>query len=240
MKNKILTIIAAAVCFASCDLNYTPLSKLSPETFFSNENELQAFSNTFYSTLNMNTYDEVSDLHIKNSLSEVMNGTRTVPNSGGGWSFTDLRNFNTLIEYSVNCPDEKVRTQYVALARFFRANYYYEKVERFGDFPWYDKQLGTEDAELYKPRDSREFIMTKIVEDLDYAIANLSDKKDLYRVTKWSALALKARICLFEGTFRKYHAGTNVLATLPADAKPYTYYLQLAADAAAPSHGRAG
>lgn len=233
MKNKILTIIAAAVCLASCDLNYTPLSKLSPETFFSNENELQAFSNQFYSTLNMNTYDEVSDLHIKNSLSEVMNGTRTVPNSGGGWSFTDLRNFNTLIEYSVNCPDEKVRTQYVALARFFRANYYYEKVERFGDFPWYDRQLGTEDAELYKPRDSREFIMTKIVEDLDFAIANLSDKKDLYRVTKWSALALKARICLFEGTFRKYHAGTNVLATLPADAQPYTYYLQLAADAAA-------
>ena len=233
MKNKILTIIAAAVCLASCDLNYTPLSKLSPETFFSNENELQAFSNQFYSTLNMNTYDEVSDLHIKNSLSDVMNGTRTVPNSGGGWSFTDLRNFNTLIEYSVNCPDEKIRTQYVALARFFRANYYYEKVERFGDYPWYDKQLGTDDPELYKARDSREFIMTKIVDDLDYAIANLSDKKDLYRVTKWSALALKARVCLFEGTFRKYHAGTNVLETLPADAKPYTYYLQLAADAAA-------
>lgn len=231
MKNKILTIIAAAVCLASCDLNYTPLSKLSPETFFSNESELQAFSNQFYTILPDTPYEELSDLHVKNALSDEMRSKRTVPSSGGGWDFTALRNYNTLIEYSVNCPDEKVRTKYVALARFFRANFYFEKVKRFGDYPWYDKQLGSEDAELYKPRDSREFIMGKIIEDLDFAIANLSDKKDLYRITKWTALALKSRACLFEGTFRKYHAGTNVLETLPSDAKPYTYYLELSAAA---------
>ena len=231
MKNKILTIIAAAVCLASCDLNYTPLSKLSPETFFSNESELQAFSNQFYTILPDTPYEELSDLHVKNALSDEMRSKRTVPSSGGGWDFTALRNYNTLIEYSVNCPDEKVRTTYVALARFFRANFYFEKVKRFGDYPWYDKQVGSEDPDLYKPRDSREFIMTKIIEDLDFAIANLSDKKDLYRITKWTALALKSRACLFEGTFRKYHAGTNVLETLPADAKPYTYYLELSAAA---------
>ena len=231
MKNKILTIIAAAVCLASCDLNYTPLSKLSPETFFSNESELQAFSNQFYSAFPDTPYEESSDLHVKNALSDEMRSKRTVPSSGGGWDFTALRNYNTLIEYSVNCTDEKVRTNYVALARFFRANYYFEKVKRFGDYPWYDKQLGSEDAELYKPRDSRELIMTKIIEDLDFAIENLTDKKDLYRVTKWTALALKSRACLFEGTFRKYHAGTNVLETLPTDAKPYTYYLEQAAAA---------
>lgn len=232
MKNKILTIIAAAVCLASCDLNYSPLSKLSPETFFSNESELQAFSNQFYTALPDTPYEESSDLHVKNSLSDEMRSKRTVPSSGGGWDFSALRNYNTLIEYSVNCPDEKVRTNYVALARFFRANFYFDKVKRFGDYPWYDKQLGSEDAELYKPRDSRELIMTKIIEDLDFAAANLTDKKDLYRVTKWTALALKSRACLFEGTFRKYHAGTNVLETLPADAKPYTYYLEQAAAAA--------
>lgn len=231
MKNKILTIIAAAVCLASCDLNYTPLSKLSPETFFSNESELQAFSNQFYTILPDTPYEELSDLHVKNALSDEMRSKRTVPSSGGGWDFEALRNYNTLIEYSVNCPDEKVRTTYVALARFFRANFYFEKVKRFGDYPWYDKQVGSEDPDLYKPRDSREFIMTKIIEDLDFAIANLSDKKDLYRITKWTALALKSRACLFEGTFRKYHAGTNVLETLPADAKPYTYYLELSAAA---------
>ena len=231
MKNKILSLIATAVCLVACDLNYTPLSKLSPESFFSNESELQAFSNQFYSSLTVGGYEEISDMITKNTLTDVIMGTRTVPNSGGGWTFTTLRNFNTLIEYSVNCPDEKVRTQYVALARFFRANFYFDKVVRFGDVPWYDKQLGSEDPDLYKARDSREFVMDMVIEDLDFAIANLPDKKDLYRVTKWSALALKSRACLFEGTFRKYHAGKSTLETLPADAKPYEYYLQLSAEA---------
>lgn len=231
MKNKILSLIAAAVCLVACDLNYTPLSKLSPESFFSTESELQAFSNQFYSSLTVGGFDEISDMLTKNQLTDEIIGNRQVPNSGGGWSFTDLRNFNTLIEYSVNCPDEKIRTQYVALARFFRANFYFEKVKRFGDVPWYDKQLGSEDPDLYKPRDSREFVMDKVIEDLDFAIANLPDKKDVYRVTKWTALALKSRACLFEGTFRKYHAGKSTLETLPADAKPYTYYLELSAAA---------
>ena len=179
MKNKIFLVIAAALGLASCDLDYTPLSKLAPETFFTTESELQAFSNQFYTILAAGGYDECSDTQIKNALTDEMRSARTVPASGGGWSFTDLRNYNTLIEYSVNCKDEAVRTQYVALARFFRAYYYFEKVKRFGDYPWYDRQLGSDDPELYKPRDSREFIMGKIIEDLDFAAANLPAKKDL-------------------------------------------------------------
>lgn len=65
-----------------------------------------------------------------------------------------------------------------------------------------------------------------------FAIANLPSDHSDYRVTKWAALAFKSRFCLYEGTFRKYHAGDVTLATLPADAQPYTYYLELAADAA--------
>lgn len=232
MKTKISMLIAAAVLLISCDLNKMPLSQLSPDSFFSNETELQAFSNQFYTIFPATgVYEEESDMLIKDGLTNEMESARPVPSSGGGWSFTDLRNYNTLIEYSVNCKDEAVRTKYIALARFFRAYYYFDKVKKFGDYPYYDKQMGSDDPDLYKPRDSREFVMTKILEDLDFAINNLTSDHDLYRVTKWTALALKSRVCLFEGTFRKYHAGKNVLATLPADAKPYTYYLELAVEA---------
>lgn len=31
------------------------------------------------------------------------------------------------------------------------------------------------------------------------------ETKSLNEITKWTALALKSRFCLFEGTFRKYH-----------------------------------
>ena len=75
-------------------------------------------------------------------------------------------------------------------------------------------------------------VMQKMIEDIDFAIANLSATHSDYRVTKWTALALKSRFCLYEGTFRKYHAGDVTLQTLPADAKPYSYYLEQAVEAA--------
>src|SRR5690606_34596596 len=119
-----------------------------------------------------------------------------------------LRNINFLLEHSVNCEDEQVRAKYNAVARFFRAYFYFEKVKRFGDVPWYDQVLESDSPELYKARDSREFVMEKIMEDLNYAISVFKESsraKDLYRVTWWTALALKSRVGLFEGTYREYH-----------------------------------
>ena len=47
--------------------------------------------------------------------------------------------------------------------------------------------------------------MGKMIEDIDFAIANLPSTKSAYEITKWTAMALKSRFLLFEGTFRKYH-----------------------------------
>jgi hypothetical protein len=46
-----------------------------------------------------------------------------------------------------------------------------------------------------------------------------------FRVNKWAALALKARFCLYEGTYRKYHQ-------LNLEGNDYSYYLQQSAAAA--------
>ena len=209
MKNNAIILIVPLLLAASgCKgwLNKEPMAQMSPESFFSNENELQAFSNNFYNdfpgeALYQDNYDLCPHMECP---AEIRNG-RVIPASGSGWTWTSLRNINTLLEYSVNCEDAAVRAEYDAVARFFRAYFYFEKVKRFGDVPWYDRQLGSADPDLYKPRDSRELVMQKMIEDIDYAIANLPAEKSLYRVTKWTALALKSRFCLFEGTFRKYH-----------------------------------
>lgn len=199
--------MAVASLFAvSCDLDKLPLANLSPDSFFSTRNELDAFANNFYTNFpGSSVFEEESDLIIKNSRSDWMRDGRSVPGSGGGWTWTALRDFNTLIEMSSNCTDENVRDEYIGVARFFRAWFYFEKVKRFGDVPWYDRQLGSSDKDLYKPRDSRELVMSHVVEDLDFAIAHLPVKHSVYKVTKWTALALKSRACLFEETFRKYH-----------------------------------
>ena len=226
---KLLFILTAGCTMAlvSCEewLDKYPLAQMSPETFFSNENELQAFSNKFYTAFPSDgLYNEYWDNIIHNDLPQEMRGGRTIPASGGGWTWTNLRDINTLLEYSGNCKDTDVRNRYDALARFFRVYFYFEKIKRFGDVPWYSKPIGSADPELKRPRDSREYVMQRMIEDIDFAILYLPTKHDLYRITKWTALALKSRFCLFEGTFRKYHG-------IDTEENDWKYYLDLAAKA---------
>ena len=225
MKKIIIPVLMllAGFAFTGCDdlLDAVPKDRLSADTFFKSESELQAYSIGFYELFpGSDLYVANDDHYTQNNMSNEGMGKRTIPASGSGWSWSALRNINTLLENIGNCPDEQVRLHYEALTRFFRAYFYFAKVKRFGDVPWYDKPIGSTDTELLnKPRDSRELIMEKMIEDLDFAIGNLPTTKSAYEVTKWTAMALKSRVLLFEGTYRKYHAGDASLATLPANAK---------------------
>lgn len=230
MKRFIILAVALTAGLSSCDiLDTKPLSQITQTDYFKTETDLQLFTNPLYNNmLDKNPYDDQSDLLVCQTLSdEILGGEkRTVPNTGGGWTWTDLRRINTLLEYIDQCEDKDAVTHYTALSRFFRAYFYFEKVKRFGDVPWYDVQLGSADEALYNPRDSRELVMTKMIEDIDFAIHELPSEVSTYRVNRWAALALKAQFCLYEGTYRKYH---NVLIE---GANDYTYYLDLAAKAA--------
>lgn len=206
----ILLPILAGFVFAGCDdlLDAVPKDRMSPDTFFKTEKELQAFSMNLYTMLPGagSLFMEDADTYIQMGLTDELKGTRQVPASGSGWSWGDLRNANTMLDYLPNCPDAAVRAKYEGLARFFRAYFYFTKVKRFGDVPWYDKPVGSADTDaLNRPRDSREFILGKMIEDIDFAIENLPSTKSAYEITKWTAMALKSRFLLFEGTFRKYH-----------------------------------
>lgn len=210
MKNILFTSISLLLLlFTSCvdTLDRYPLDKVSPETYYSNEAELQAATNHFYGLFPgaSSGYGESMDIVSVFNLPSEVKGTRTIPTSGGGWDWGYLRSINFYLAHSSQCANTTIRNQYDGLAHFFRAYFYFEKVKRFGDVPWYEKVLNASDEDMTKPRDSRDFVMNKVMEDIDFAIENLSSENNLYRVTKWTALALKSRICLFEGTFRKYH-----------------------------------
>jgi hypothetical protein len=167
------------------------------------------FTNPLYGNLLGLSYDQQSDHLIHMTLSDVLIGgnRRVVPNSGGGWDWTALRRINTLLSHVDQCEDEAAVVEYSALARFFRVMFYFDKVKRFGDVPWYDTDLSPSDESLYKARDPRDMIVSKMIEDIDYAIANLPAARNVYRVNRWAALALKSRFCLYEGTYRKYQGG---------------------------------
>lgn len=231
----ILTVFALAAGATACSsLDLKPLDKVTQFDYFKNATDLELFTNPYYNEILKkdkihDVYEQQSDQIIGNTLSSILYGGdhRTVPASGGGWDWGDLRRINTLLAYADQCEDKEAVLQYTALSRFFRAFFYFEKVMRFGDVPWYDHEIGSADEDLYKPRDSREYVMTKMIEDVDFAITSggLTEAKTPYRVNKWAALALKARFCLYEGTYRKYHG-------LELEGNNYQYYLDLAAKAA--------
>ena len=205
---KIIVILAVTFGLVSCDLDQLPLDAISPETFFNTENDLLLYTNSFYNALPSaeDIYNEDVDNVVKNSLRDELQGTRVVPTSGGGWSWSTLRNINYFLANSGKCPDPKAVAKYNGLARFFRAYFYFGMVKRFGDVPWYSQHIEEKDGEsLTKARDPRSMVMDSVMADLDYAIANLDGTRQVSMITKWTALALKSRIALYEGTFRKYH-----------------------------------
>lgn len=210
MRKKSILFFAFLFAITSCELDRFPLDTLSEKDLFSTESGLMAYSNSFYSTVfsgGADLYEDDADTYIKDAeRSEYKNTSRITPASGGGWSFTSLRKYNTLLDNVARyCTDKNLATKYSAIARFFRGYYYSTKVALFGDIPWIEHELGSDSPELYKPRDPRDTVMRRALKDLDFAAENMAAGKSVYTVTKWTALALKSRACLFEGTFRKYH-----------------------------------
>lgn len=222
-KNKIIYITSMLIFgFSACNDSYLeryPLAQLAPEIYFKTANELQTYTNAFYTELpaaldiHYNTPNQGDD-EARTSICEEIQGTRVIPTSGGGWDWNELRQINFYLENSKKCEDEAARLKYDGVARFFRAYFYFNKVVRFGNVPWYDSVLEIDDEGLLKARDTREFVFGKILEDIDFAIANCQETKSAQLITKYTALAFKSRICLFEGTFRKYHNMENWEAIL--------------------------
>ncbi len=242
---KYLAVICAAWALCGCDdfLDKQPETNLSPSTFFASESELELWTNAFYELLEGPDARALTldDTHISRDLSDVQMGTRTPETESWTTStWSQLRNIHYYLERSGNCTDESVRKRYDGVAYFFRAMFYYVKVRRYGDIPYYDFLISDSDqAALKRPRDSRGYVMQKIMEDCDRAIELLPEtwpSQPVYHVSKNAARALKSRAALFEGTFRKYHAiadesytdENGESKTLSAD-----YFLKLAAEAAA-------
>src|SRR5690625_4300548 len=201
------------ICCFSCDesfLDRPPKDAIDAEFFYNTVRDLEVATNDFYNMLpemKVYTEDQGSDNLVLFLPKDRVAGTRLVPvqRGSGGWSWGWLRRINFFLENLRKVDDSGAEKHYEALAKFFRAYFYYEKVQRFGDVPWYNKTLTANDDGLMKPRDSRKLVMDSVLMDINYSIEYLPEEKHLNRITKYTALLLKARLCLFEGTFRKYH-----------------------------------
>ncbi|CEN33551.1 hypothetical protein CAPN010_16240 [Capnocytophaga cynodegmi] len=221
MKNKLKNIALGLSTFAvltavSCK-NDDFLDKYPPDAFtepsyFKTEQELSFFANRFYGSLPLSILghrDVQSDNMVPNTPDNFLFGTYTVPSEGGGWdegAWNGIRNCNFFLDNYQRVPGT-TKEKYAAEVRFFRALYYWEKVVRFGDVPLILKKVGDSSSEIFGPREPHKKVMDQVLVDLDFAIEHLPEKSsaETGRLHKDAALALKSRIALWEGTFRKYH-----------------------------------
>lgn len=214
MKNNIIALIlSASVLVVSCDLAEQPKAKAGRDMIFGSETGLQTYTNGFYEYLpdydNAHKQNITMDNAAKNATGTYEVGAYTT-NTSTSWSWGSIRNVNYFLKYNTSSNvSEPIRNNYSGIARLFRAYLYFNKLVQYGAVPWIDIPLEPDSPELYKAQDSRDVIISKMIEDLDFAAANITEDKitpNSNRVNRWTALFFKSRVCLFEASFRKYHA----------------------------------
>ena len=226
--NKLKLIIAVtglSMVFYSCQddfLDRAPLDETTEAAFFKKPGDFIVYVNQFHPQTGGGQNpgeswgDVQTDVQItNNSLPDRFLGLSTI-NDGPDYSlsdgYEDVRSVNYLLEKARQWEGEfDDIKQAVGEAHYFRAFFYWNLLRNYGDVQWIDKVLTMDSPELFGERDPRNIIADNIIADLDTAVMYLMPERgDGYsRLNKWFALLLQSRVGLYEGTWEKYHAGTD-------------------------------
>ncbi|CAH8296736.1 putative outer membrane starch-binding protein [Mariniflexile fucanivorans] len=234
MKKYILIVIAlfGIILTNSCsedDLELKNPNQLSPDTFFSNESQVESAVNAVYANLQpFGLYGRLVFYMMDNMAHEQSgNGQQegdkvtfydfsfdsSLPSIKDYWDgcYRGINKANFVISNSdlINAlPDGTLsatkKAKFIGEARFLRAHYYWLLVNRFGGVPIYLGD-GTDNPEG-QPRSTKADVIQLIIDDLKYASANLLDKnvETQGRVTKGAAQASLGKVYLYQGTQESY------------------------------------
>ena len=227
----ILSLAAGAFCFTACNdfLDREPLSSVTSEHYLNTETELASFGAAQYDALpahkpgeyNIGVFKTDNNSDNQCAAKEEDNfvpGERRVPTSGE-WDFKKIRDCNYFLETvlpkseegKISGTDANIR-HYIGEMYFFRAFQYFTFMKKYGDFPIVDKVLSDDYTELTEANQRRpqNEVARFILKDLDTAAEMMkATAPESNRLTKYVALLLKSRVALYEGTWLKYHAGTD-------------------------------
>lgn len=220
MKKYLIIILTAVVTLTSCEdfLTKSNPNKIESETYFTNESSLKIYTNGLgrsFATLILAFCegDIGTDIMFQNGTNLYYTDTYTAEDASN-WktsNWSQLRNVNYFLDNMRSAPaSEEILNHYEGVGRFYRAMFYFAKVQTFGAVPWYDHLVDSQNPDdIYAPRTNREVVCKHILDDLNFACEHcLATKEFMDRagyVNKYVALALKSRFCLYEGSFRTYH-----------------------------------
>lgn len=233
MKKNILYISCALflAVFSSCEdfLDRDPQNKQTNDTYWLNETSLRTYAQDFYSHYYTGYGTDYtvfggyfSGDNFTDDFLTLGGGVRNFPVS----ATTDINNTTKPwsdgydVVYKANVMIEKIpgmdisdeaKNHWTGIARYFRAMAYSSMSKIYGGVPYIDRVLDPfKDAnELYKDRDSYLTVAKKILDDYQYALANVRTDDTKRQVNKYVVGAYMSRDMLYHATWLKYH-GTTV------------------------------
>jgi len=151
--------------------------------------------------------------------------TSTEGQLGGFWQ-AQYQNINLCNQVLDNVPginmDASLKARYLAEAKFVRAYSYFRLVRAFGDVPL-RLTVPKAASEFNIPRTPKAQVYTAIESDLNDAAAVLPQaypSADLGRATKGAALALHAKVAMYQQKWADVLSLTNSVMTLGYDLYP--------------------
>ncbi len=219
-----MTFLLGLVIINSCseeDLGLVNPNALSPDTFFSTEEQVQSAVNAAYANLQTPALygrliwymlDNMSQENAGNGQQEgdkrtyaeyTYNATNQFITDYWDSSYRGINKANFVINNEERISNlseavltDQVKNKFLGEARFLRAHYYWLLVNRFGDIPL--RIDGSSPEGL--PKSPKSDVINLIIDDLRFAAANLLSKaeEERGRATKGAAQAFLGKVLLYQ------------------------------------------
>ncbi len=208
-------------------LDQEPMDSNTTALYFQNNEQFQnaanylmanvyAFGRSFSSNESFAVFfDYGTDL--SGQSNDELSGLNGAPDSESYYStpYSKLFYINAVLAQAESYTGDESINQPVGQAYFCRAMWNFFLLKRYGGVTLVNRAIDTSSEEVFGPRNSRYEVVQQILDDLDQAISLLSSTTKSStsndgQVTVEAATALKARVCLFEGTWETYNGrGSN-------------------------------
>lgn len=225
-KSSIL-MLALSAAMVSCNdfLEQEPPSALTPESFYTTEDQAQAVANQFYQDVlpggeGFYSEDNNTDVQTGRDPDGRFDTKRWLTGmDNGNWSWETIRNLNFMIERletnlenGTLAGNEANLKHYIGELYFFRAYRYFSRLLKFGDFPIVKEALPDDEAILVEAnrREPINEVARFVMEDLDTAISLMKEgfENRHTRISPDVARLFKSRVALYMGSWLTNFAGT--------------------------------
>jgi len=227
---SIIIVVFLSLFIGSCDyLEYSEASYLQKEDIFSDWNRTQSFLSDIYASVPLgftpiggamqaSATDDAEFVFDYSSVQKFHDGSwssiQTIDEQWGQM-YSAIRAVNLFLEetkgrtfdeykYTDTYADEMAQfNNYPHEARFLRAFFYLQLIERYGDVPLITTVLTEEEANAVSPASYDEVVRFIVLECdavtalLPASYAAFTSAKETGRATKGAAMALKARTLLY-------------------------------------------